>query len=829
MAFVKVARLLAGLLLIVSMLGASAGYAQAPTGSEILSQEKPVIEELSRQVDALAARLDEASDSDAKLVDLRLELEQIVPKLLEAGVTFRPRLQNINARLEQIGPPPAEGEPPEPQALTEERQALQKEKAEINTVLGLAEETSLKANRLIDQIGQLRRDLFTRTLSKRYDVRSALDAQALVDFRSEVADLYGRVSSWLKFVMRFELRAMVLATFFALLAAAALRLGGQRVFGRLIFADALVEDPSYISRLSVAFWSTLLPSAALAVFLSATYFLYSYYGVLRPDIAAIAVTLFSVIAIVFLVFRLSRAAFSPLPNWRLVPVTDRGARTLFWLTFMMAVFTGADHVLNRVSIVLGSPLSLTIAKNLIATVLVGVLVIAVGLARPLADSEGRPRAWPVLIRWGVTILGMFTVAAALFGFIGLARFISQQIVFTGATLATMYIGYLSARELSDLGAFRGTVLGSGISKWLGVDEKMADQIGLAISILVNLLVLLVGVPIILLQWGFQWGDITAWSYSVASEIRIGSVSFSLIGILTGILVFMIGYVLTRWFQSWLDGSVMTRGRVDTGVRNSIRTGVGYAGIAIAALVGISAAGIDLSSLALVAGALSLGIGFGLQNIVSNFVSGLILLVERPFKAGDWIVAGSTTGTVKKISVRATEIETFQRQTVILPNSELINSAVGNWTHRNKLGRVEIKIGVAYGSDVKKVHRLLSEIASNHPMVLKNPAPFVLFAEFGASSLDFEIRVFLSDILDMLTVQNDIRFAIVETFKREGIEIPFPQRDLHIRSGLEDIASRAPRVIEEEPVEAEEAGEVETPATGRGRRGRRRRPDPDAPA
>ncbi|OWK21640.1 hypothetical protein AJ88_18125 [Mesorhizobium amorphae CCBAU 01583] len=150
--------------------------------------------------------------------------------------------------------------------------------------------------------------------------------------------------------------------------------------------------------------------------------------------------------------------------------------------------------------------------------------------------------------------------------------------------------------------------------------------------------------------------------------------------------------------------------------------------------------------------------------MSNFVSGLILLAERPFKVGDWIVAGEISGTVKKISVRATEIETFQRQSVILPNSNLINNAVGNWTHRNKLGRIDIKVGVAYGSDVKRVHALLLEIARGHPLVLKNPEPFVQFTNFGAAALEFEIRVFLADVLNGAIVQNDIasRFSMFST-------------------------------------------------------------------
>lgn len=166
--------------------------------------------------------------------------------------------------------------------------------------------------------------------------------------------------------------------------------------------------------------------------------------------------------------------------------------------------------------------------------------------------------------------------------------------------------------------------------------------------------------------------------------QIGNISISLMGLLTGVLLFVIGYLLTRWFQNWLDNSVMARGRVDSGVRNSIRTVIGYVGLCLAALVGISAAGFNMSNLALIAGGLSLGIGFGLQNIVQNFVSGLILLAERPFKVGDWVEAGTVSGIVKKISVRATEVETFQKQSIIVPNSTLINGNVGNWTHRNKL-------------------------------------------------------------------------------------------------------------------------------------------------
>ena len=153
----------------------------------------------------------------------------------------------------------------------------------------------------------------------------------------------------------------------------------------------------------------------------------------------------------------------------------------------------------------------------------------------------------------------------------------------------------------------------------------------------------------------------------------------------------------------------------------------------------------------------------------------MLRAGRPFQSGDGIVAGDVSGTVKKISVRATEIETFQRQTMIMPNSLLINAAVGNWTHRNRLGRVDIKVNVAYGCDAKKAHEVMLAIARSHPMVLKNPEPFVLFANFGPAALEFEIRVFLADITNGGTVQNDIRFQVLTAFARAGLIIPSTPR------------------------------------------------------
>jgi small-conductance mechanosensitive channel len=260
----------------------------------------------------------------------------------------------------------------------------------------------------------------------------------------------------------------------------------------------------------------------------------------------------------------------------------------------------------------------------------------------------------------------------------------------------------------------------------------------------------------------------------------GGPPVSLVSLAAALLVLAATLVGGRWLRDNLHERYLAEYSPDEGVRNSIASLTHYAVLVVGVLITIAVAGFDLTNLALVAGALSVGIGFGLQNVVNNFVSGLILLFERPIKVGDIVEFGGRWGEVQRIRVRSTEIQTFDRAELIVPNSELVSVTVTNWTHTNQQIRIILQVGVAYDSDVSRVRNILYRIAADNPLIYTDPEPLVLFQDFGDSALRFELRCH-THLDNMLTLPSELRFRVVEEFRRAGITIPFPQRDIHVYS------------------------------------------------
>ena len=417
--------------------------------------------------------------------------------------------------------------------------------------------------------------------------------------------------------------------------------------------------------------------------------------------------------------------------------------------------------------------------SMIFLVAVAMLLVISYLGRiPGMQGRFRPLRYLALL---VTSLG---IVAVFVGYQNFAGFLIHGVTRTGMALFMLWLMFWLVNVALDYLIQQDTSPAIQIRKTLGITEK-GSRTGLGFMQLIADLILWISFIFYMI---YVWDDSGTTLDELYGLIVIGKtfggVKIVPKNIVGGILLFAGIIIVIGWMKHWIDRRWLQHIVIERGARDAIITLFGYVGFIAAVVISLALAGVDLRGLALVSGALALGIGLGMQEIANNFVSGLILLFERPIRAGDFVTVGEVEGFVRRIRIRSTEIETLDNQNVLVPNSELVSGRVTNWVLRDTHGRLQIQVGVAYGSNVEKVRDILETVSREHPEVITDgraPAPRALFMGFGDSSLDFELRVRIQRIERRFSVVSDLNFAIDAAFRDAGITIPFPQRDLHIVS------------------------------------------------
>ena len=763
-------------------------------------------------LDLITAELDKPEINHAVIEAFRPQIEKIERDAAVAAVAAAADAETVRQLLGTLGPPPVDGGPPELAAVAAERAALDERRAESEGHVKQAELISLRARQVLARIAEARRERSTRRLLERGP--SPLSWTVLMNAGPHALGIVRKLADapfdkWLPISggeRWTDPRVLFLP---ALVLTIVLVVPARRWMLRRYVRDRDVEAPFFAHRLRAAVLvgvargalPSLIGLVPLAFLLSVPFE--------RGIAGDVLVAAFSVLAGVVLAAGLARAALAPYSpdGWRLAPLTREGARGLYHRTLALAFLVGGLLFIKYASARhLEAPPELVLFYRMLAHCAGAgfILLLLPGRlwrrreashtpmhspghtpfghpAGPASGLRGPPRPGKVL-RTMAALAAVSVPFLSITGFDALANYLVTSLVKSVVVLGLAVIVHGVARETITL-ALTGRGAGAEGGPLPDGDTRLRFWLVAATDTALALVV----AAALLMSWGLAWADLRGWLADAADGVRIGSFRFSITDLLFAAIVFAALIVATRWVQRVLETRVFPQTRLDAGMRNSLKTTVGYAGLLVAVAAGISTAGIDLSNLAIIAGALSVGIGFGLQNVVNNFVSGLILLVERPVKVGDWIVVGEHQGYVQRINVRATEIQTFQHSSVIIPNSELLSSALVNWTHKDAVARIDVPVGVSYHSDVERVRETLFEVAESHPEVVRRPEPVVLFTAFGDSALDFELRCFVAQADEVFRIATEIRFEIVRLFRERGIEIPFPQRDVHLR-GVDMLAA-----------------------------------------
>lgn len=750
-----------------------------PAHTQTAEDQTPDFVRWELLADRAEASLGDPRVSEAALEALRAEVVTLRAEFASVQSVSRERIAVLREQLDALGPPPGDGEIEAPE-ITERRADLTERMARRQAPLIAADEASRRAEALVRSIDRVLRERQADALMQLWPTplnpnNWPRGANALI---SSAITVYGEVyNAWLDPALRAAARADLPLTLGALLLALVLLARGRRWMETL--TTRVLQSTSILrGRVVAAFFLSLAQILVPFAGLSLLYFSITSTSLTGPLIDSLAQTMVKAgLVVVFarwLALQIFPVVADPGLSLRLDDLDRRRGRRV-------AVLLGVVVALDMLVVSLLQPEQQSEAANAVVmfplVVLISLALWRMGhvlrLHRPATQDETTPgdegalSSFDRLEGFGARALTVVAVVAPVLAAVGYVT-AAMQLVFPAAGSVAL-LGVLIVLHRLAI-AIYGAIVGS--------EDRAGDAL---VPALVGMILTLGALPILALIWGVRATELAEIWIRFREGFSLGETRISPTNILAFFFVFALGFLLTRGIQGALSSSVLPKTKMEKGAQKAIVSGLGYIGVFIAALVAFSTAGIDLSGLAIVAGALSVGIGFGLQNIVSNFVSGLILLIERPVSEGDWVEVGTTSGFVSRISVRSTVIETFDKSEVIVPNSDLISGVVTNFTKTNKTGRVIVKVSVAYGTDTKRVEAILREIAEAHPIVALDPKPAVLFISFGADGLEFEVRAILRDVGFKLRVQSDMNHQIAQRFGEEGIEIPFAQRDIWLRN------------------------------------------------
>src|SRR5215203_507981 len=756
-------------------------------------------------LDQKEAALNARDLSDAELQGLRQGLDPIAESLRALVADLAPKLEAAKARLEQLGPKPKEDDPDEGADVAHDRAERESAAGELDETQRLARAVLVQAEQLTAQVSDRRRAAFTRALFERtYSLLNPdLWVAAARNFPRDLAALGIVARDTIERFARNATVGVLLLLGLAFGVAAALVIGRPYLAPRLVARDPAIHDPSRRSRLLAALGTLLVGALPAAAGSLLVYAALHVTGVLPPRVQPLALTVLASLAFVAFIHALAQAILAPEEaSWRLLSLSDKAAGRIARFAVAIAAIIAAGKTLEALNQAIVAALPLTVlARGVFA--LASALVLAELLRRfatrtgdeeaslgPYIPTEAEAGAGPTrIIGWTAVVI---VIGSVLVGYVALASFLVDQLVWISVLLALLLLAIVLVDEFIG-GTLRGqTRIATALQANTGLRQRSLAQIGVLATGIARVLLILIAGMLALAPWGIESADLLSSMRAAFLGFKVGDVTISLSAVAIAALIFTLGFTVTRVVQRWLNAAFLPATDLDAGLRNSILTAAGYFGIIASGAVAFSYLGLSLDRLAIVAGALSVGIGFGLQSIVNNFVSGLILLGERLIRVGDLVVVGDGEGYVRRINVRATEIETFDRSTVIVPNSSLISGVVKNRVRSDRTGRVIAPVSVPRSADPVRAAQVLVDCARAHADVLREPPPRVLFKKIGDAWFEFDLVCFVADVNFQARVQCELNFAIFQRLTAELIIVPpgTPMLDVHlgpVGSALEHIA------------------------------------------